>query len=544
MSVTDHVPSRLSDSRHCTEGGTGDHGDMRTRNLSGLLPALLLCAVGVTRFIFRSHYLYDIDSVGFALALKHFDPVVFQPHPPGYFLYVYLGRLFNTIISDANTALVAISIAASCGAAAMIYLLTRAWYGQRPAVISLLLFLVSPLCWFHGTVALTYIVEAFFSALVGYFCWLVYTGRTAFVIPASAALAVAAGFRPSGVLFLGPLWLASILRMDARRRALAIAAAGAGAAAWFVPMVLVSGGLTAYFGSLADLWMRVPGQRTTLDNPALAVARLVTIGWIFVMCFGAAGLAAFRRPSAARKACGDRKRFILIWLTPGLLFFTFVFLNYVNSGYLLVLCPPGFAFLADRLHQLLAARRGRFLRWAAVAVGAAANCAFFLFAPVYCSHRSVREFERNLEAVNERFLKAVNPQTTLIVGFDSHFLGYRHAGYYLPAFVTVQYPEVAYRDGKRVFLMKGAETQLVRRFAVHQFERVMLFPLPEGAEYAAYLNKLRAGLPQGALSAMKSGGGTVLTGPASVIPMLFPSTAGGTESVYTPERSPVNGSLH
>src|SRR6476661_4332171 len=78
--------------------------------------ALLVAAVVLTRILFRSHYLYDIDSVNFALALDHFDPAVHQPHPPGYFLYVWLGRLANTIFQDANTALVAISIAASAGA--------------------------------------------------------------------------------------------------------------------------------------------------------------------------------------------------------------------------------------------------------------------------------------------------------------------------------------------------------------------------------------------------------------------------------------------
>jgi hypothetical protein len=36
-----------------------------------------------------------------------------------------------------------------------------------------LLFLLSPLAWFHGIVALTYGVEAFFSALVGYLSLLV-----------------------------------------------------------------------------------------------------------------------------------------------------------------------------------------------------------------------------------------------------------------------------------------------------------------------------------------------------------------------------------
>src|ERR1035441_9435707 len=85
--------------------------------------AILIAATALTLFVFRSHYLYDIDSVNFALALKRFDPSVHQPHPPGYFLYVCLGRLANLLTHDANAALVGVSIVFSCGAVAMIYVL-------------------------------------------------------------------------------------------------------------------------------------------------------------------------------------------------------------------------------------------------------------------------------------------------------------------------------------------------------------------------------------------------------------------------------------
>src|SRR5712692_2607113 len=161
--------------------------------------ALLASAVVLTRFIFRSHYLYDIDSVNFALALDRFDPTVYQPHPPGYFLYVCLGRLANALFNDANTALVAISIAASAAAVVLIYILTENWFGRNPALFAGLIFLFSPLSWFHGTVALTYVVEAFFSALVGYLCWRTYSGDSRWLIPASIALGLAAGFRPSSL---------------------------------------------------------------------------------------------------------------------------------------------------------------------------------------------------------------------------------------------------------------------------------------------------------------------------------------------------------
>ncbi len=111
---------------------------------------LLVCAVALSRFLFRSRYLYDIDSVNFALALDRFDPVVHQPHPPGYFLYVYLGRFARLFVQDANLALVTLGIAASCAAAVLIYSLAACWFGRRAAICAGLIFLFSPLCWFHG----------------------------------------------------------------------------------------------------------------------------------------------------------------------------------------------------------------------------------------------------------------------------------------------------------------------------------------------------------------------------------------------------------
>ena len=76
-----------------------------------------ISAIALSRILFRSRLLYDIDSVNFALGIFRFDPAAHQPHPPGYFLYVCLARLVNLFLTDPNTALVAISIGASCAAA-------------------------------------------------------------------------------------------------------------------------------------------------------------------------------------------------------------------------------------------------------------------------------------------------------------------------------------------------------------------------------------------------------------------------------------------
>jgi hypothetical protein len=77
--------------------------------------AVFALAVGLSRFAFRSHDLYDLDSVNFALGMTHFDPRLHQPHPPGYFLYICCGRLLAHFIHDPNLALVLLSIAANSG---------------------------------------------------------------------------------------------------------------------------------------------------------------------------------------------------------------------------------------------------------------------------------------------------------------------------------------------------------------------------------------------------------------------------------------------
>jgi hypothetical protein len=242
------------------------------------------------------------------------------------------------------------------------------------------------------------------------------------------------------------------------------------------------------------------------------------------MCFGTASVFAFWPRAKAKIPQTRRAGFVWAWVAPGAFFFAFVFLNFVNSGYLLVLAPPAYAFLADRLSTFVFSGNRRPLRWAAVIAGVAANVLFFFYAPVYCSYRSVREFETNLTALTQDFENNLNPETTLIVGFDSHFLGYRHAGYYLPRFVTVQYPEVAYPGGKRVFAMHDRNTEVVRHLPSERFEQFVFFPLPGDREDAAYLDAVISKLPRGSLNTENFGRRKVLLGPISLLPVLFPET--------------------
>jgi hypothetical protein len=486
--------------------------------------AILTAATALTRFVFRSRYLYDIDSVNFALALKRFDPSVHQPHPPGYFLYVCLGRLANMLTHDANAALVGISIVFSCGAVAMIYVLANHWFGRNAALFAGLIFLFSPLAWFHGTVALTYIVEAFFSALTGYLCWRIYCGAARFILPGAMVVGMAAGFRPSSLLLLGPVLLFSLRKANHKQAAAGIGVLAATLLAWFIPMIRIGGG-RPYLSSLVSLWLAVPSRGTVFNSSVWnSLARATAILGIYFLCFGCAALLPLRARSGDSSIDRRQTVFTLVWIGPGLLFFTFVYLKFVNSGYLLALAPPACAWMGLWASTWYATLHwSRALKLVALGGCAAANTLIFVCAPVYCSYGAVRRFEAELRNIIEVLPQIASSRETLIVGFDSHFLGYRHAGYYLPDYLTVQFPEVRLTSGTRVFAMQDRDTRLETGLpdtAVHDF---VMFPLPSDAsEYRNYMALVRKRFPPGELRTVRRGGDAFAIGPVADLGVLFP----------------------
>jgi hypothetical protein len=489
--------------------------------------ALLIGAVGVSRWLFRSHFLYDIDSVNFALAIRRFDPHVHQPHPPGYFLYICVGRLLNNMFHDANLALVVLSILASCGAVIVIYELTLDWFGTVAARFAGVLFVFSPLAWFHGTVALTYIVEAFFSGLLGYLCWRIYCGNERFVLSGGVILGLSAGIRPSSFVFLAPLFLFSLCKVTWRGKYVGLAALALTLAAWFVPMIYASGGFESYFGALISLWQMVPSKETIFNSsPATSIARAFTIVLIYFLCFGAASLAPLS--ALIRNAPVDprKKIFTVVWIVPALCFFTFGYLKFVNSGYLLVLSVPACMWLGQWVSEWYEASTwSRSAKMTAIGTCAAANVLLFIASPFYCSYRQVRRFEAELERMRTALPEVASARDTIIVSFDSHFDGFRHAGYYLPGYLTVEYPEAKLREGSRVFAMQERDTQLLTKLPGAPYTRFVMFPLPGGDSYEKYLQKVKAQLPAQSLHTVSGGGREFITGPTSDLPLLFPDAA-------------------
>jgi hypothetical protein len=295
----------------------------------------------VAHLTFLPPTLEDLDSMNFALGVRDFDPSKHQPHPPGYPVFIALGKLSHAVWpSDSGS----LSVWGALFGALSVFPLVALFRSfealdrtagdaqrDRRAALATLVVVASPLFWFtalrplsdmpglgmalaaQACLALAFVrrrrVDRADPAAVGE------SGRLIVVGALIAGLAV--GMRTQTVWLTLPL-LGMVL-LDRAGRGAAGALLGSamtfsiGVLAWAIPLLVASGGLAAYRAAFAgQAAEQFTGLDIFLSNPtprrmALGIiAALVgpwavaPLGWIVVL-IAVAGFAvlAWRAPYAA-----------------------------------------------------------------------------------------------------------------------------------------------------------------------------------------------------------------------------------------------------
>jgi hypothetical protein len=205
--------------------------------------------------------LEDIDSVNFALGVRDFDVAKHQPHPPGYPLFIALGKASTAVIhrirpAHPTAALGVLSAIAGAALIPLLFLLFRrladdaivAWWGMAIAVCS-------PLFWFTALRPLSDMTGlAFAVASQGLVLWAWFDGRRPQLLAGAVLCGLAAGVRVQTLLLTAPLLVAVLAwpgtGLSFKDRGLAVGAAVLGALAWAVPLLGATGGVGGYLAAL------------------------------------------------------------------------------------------------------------------------------------------------------------------------------------------------------------------------------------------------------------------------------------------------------
>jgi hypothetical protein len=227
-------------------------------SLSRLAGVALVLAFLLAHLAFLPRTLEDVDSINFALGVRQFDVARHQPHPPGYPVYIALAKGSTAALRVAGLDAASprgLAIWSALGGAAAIpalLLLFRRLEGREElAWWGTLVVAASPLFWFT---ALRPLSDMLGFAAAMWALALMAGKPAARRLMAGALLAgFAIGIRSQiAVLTLPMLALALMVARDPRVRVGALGAFMFGALAWAVPLLVASGGPSAYLAALGS----------------------------------------------------------------------------------------------------------------------------------------------------------------------------------------------------------------------------------------------------------------------------------------------------
>ncbi len=289
-----------------------------------MVPVFLVAATLLLYLAFRSISLDDFDSYSFALALSNFDILLQQPQPPGFPVYVAMGRLFLALLHDPIRALTTLSALSGVVSILLIYGIGREAIPRRPAaaILGAGLFALLPLTWLTAEKALSD-MPGLMWALLAIWLWMRWRryqdrGRatTGMASIAGFATGLALGVRPQNalpiLLMMGEFFITDLVRRG--RRGLGISpkspklsltpwlvAGVAGFVAvllWLVPVASASGGLGTYLGAVQAHSAHV-GRADSLfavDLPPLPALRARATALLDTLLTGLVGTGLYLSP--------------------------------------------------------------------------------------------------------------------------------------------------------------------------------------------------------------------------------------------------------
>lgn len=202
-----------------------------------------------SRLVTMPKTIWENDEFLFAEAVRNFDPSRYHPHPPGFPLYVLLGKAFNVLFDDPFRSLVALGIVASVLGFIALTRYFRIVLGDPDlAVCAALLFYFSASALLHSTLALSDVASLLFVALaLVSICRAGEEGeheRDAILVGVWCSAAI--GVRPQLLLPVLPMLAVALWQMRTMRQRIASLAAFAFVSLmWLLPLVDAAGGVNA-----------------------------------------------------------------------------------------------------------------------------------------------------------------------------------------------------------------------------------------------------------------------------------------------------------
>jgi len=399
---------------------------------------IIVLASFVIRMLLRSNYLDDWDSVQFILGLNNYSIVAHQPHPPGYPVYIFIGRIVDQFF---NCGIESFTFMSSLfGSLALIptFLLAKEFFGYRVGILSAIILSFAPAEMLFSEVVMSDIISMFFITATVY---LLYRGirSSKYLYLGSFILAITIGVRQTDFLLAPLIFFTCIYKRNIKELAFSLVILSIGIALWLVPTIIDTGfsnfivaqntqGQYAFehatFSTLGE---------ANFNNLLITIKILISLfseGWsssFFIFCLISFAAILIEMGNFRKIIIDKRLIFLTIWILSYIILFIFFYYLYITR-YLLPVFPPMAIIFGYSSIKLISKIKIKFIKilFTLSITGIIICMGAHAIVDAYALHITEPAPISAVKFIEEKY----DPNTTLIIAHES----FRHFQYYLPAF--------------------------------------------------------------------------------------------------------------
>jgi hypothetical protein len=268
---------------------------------------------------FQSHW----DGPQYTIAVVRYSFEQFTPAPPGYPLYIALGKLFYLFFNDPHKAILAVSVFGSLSGAIILYIVGMKMYHRQVGIAASTIFLTGSTFYYFGLTPYAYGLLIATTTLLAYIVYRIYIKKTHEGILLGAIIGICFAIRPQETIQIGPLYLLGVLSLSTKERLKALAVFLSITLLWFIPLTH-SMGLQKYFTLSYEF-----AKTAIVNNSLIHHVELMIKGTL--LSFGISSgflLYYFWKYTKVKKSLLIKNKnilfFYIVWIAPGLIYNLFI----------------------------------------------------------------------------------------------------------------------------------------------------------------------------------------------------------------------------
>jgi len=410
----------------------------------------------------QSHW----DGPQYSIGVVRYSFGQFTPAPPGYPLYIAMGKFFYIFVKDPHLAILLVSVFATITGSVLLYLIGKNLYNRYVGLTSSIIFLTGSTFYYFGLTPYAYVTIPITTTLLAFIVYQIYMRHKQMGFWLGLTFGISFGIRPQEIIFTFPILGLGFIYLSNKEKIKSLVVFLVISLAWLIPLLSVIGPVNFFIQSLE--FLKTAAYQASLSQ------RLELIMKGFLLSFGLSSILLlyyvwilFNNYQNIIKKNIKIIIFYFLWLTPGLLYN--IFLRVDHAGYQMSYLAAFLLLISYSLWKIT--EKNKKLYFVIILLIALFNLYWFFYnrdpqfiksyRPTSFHYSDIRKNDLKTGSKINFIMSKFDPNKTLVI---TNSVLWRPYGYYLKKYLVISLDGLADNNPGSLYLERNQKDWDMKQF--------------------------------------------------------------------------------